>query len=92
VPGEPPVKTGIVLRLKVNQDSWLQMTIDGNLSQQYDLKVGDLIEWKGERSFALELGNGGGVEAELNGAPLKPFGEPGKPVRVVVRPGGVFPE
>ncbi|HEY5974267.1 MAG TPA: RodZ domain-containing protein [Geobacteraceae bacterium] len=97
-PAEPaamtgePAKPGIVLRLKVNQDSWLQMTIDGNLSQQYDLKAGDLIEWKGERSFALELGNGGGVEAELNGSPLKPFGEQGRPVRVVVRPGGVSPE
>jgi cytoskeleton protein RodZ len=83
---------GIVLRLKVVQDGPLQMTIDGAVSQQYDLKAGDLIEWKGERMFALELGNAAGVEAELNGVPLKSFGEAGKAVRLVIRADGVHSE
>jgi cytoskeleton protein RodZ len=80
-----PVREGLVLKLKVNQDSWLNITIDGAISQQYDLKAGDLIEWKGERVFVLDLGNGGGVEAELNGRPRKLFGETGKPVHVVLQ-------
>jgi cytoskeleton protein RodZ len=83
---------GIVLRLKVVQDGPLQMTIDGAVSQQYELKAGDLIEWKGERMFSLELGNAAGVEAELNGVPLKSFGEAGKAVRLVIRADGVHPE
>jgi cytoskeleton protein RodZ len=83
---------GIVLRLKVVQDSPLQITIDGAVSQQYELKAGDLIEWKGERMFSLELGNAAGVEAELNGVPLKSFGEAGKAVRLVIRADGVYPE
>jgi cytoskeleton protein RodZ len=79
---------GIVLKLKVNQDCWLTITIDDAVSQQYDLKAGDLIEWKGDRVFALDMGNAGGIEAEFNGKPLKPFGEPGKPAHVILQADG----
>ena len=79
---------GIVLKLKVNQDCWLNISIDETVSQQYDLKAGDLIEWKGDRVFALDLGNAGGIEAEFNGKPLKPFGPPGKPAHVVLKEDG----
>ena len=89
-PAEPtPQPGGIVLKLKVNQDCWLNITIDDTVSQQYDLKAGDLIEWKGEKVFALDLGNPGGVEAEFNGKPLKPLGERGKPVHVMLKAAGV---
>jgi cytoskeletal protein RodZ len=76
---------GIVLKLKINQDSSLNVTIDGMISQQYDLKSGDLIEWKADKVITLEVGNAGGIEAELNGKPLKPFGEPGKPAHIVLK-------
>lgn len=79
---------GIVLKLKVNQDCRLNITIDDAVSQQYDLKSGDLIEWKGDRVFALDMGNAGGIEAEFNGKPLKPFGEPGKPAHVILKADG----
>jgi hypothetical protein len=64
------------------------MTIDGTISQQYDLKSGDLIEWKGEQVFTLDLGNAGGVEAEFNGKSLPPFGEVGRPAHVVLKAEG----
>jgi cytoskeleton protein RodZ len=98
VPGAAPAKveplppltagdkqTGIVLRLRFNQDSWLSITIDDSISQRYDLKAGDIIEWKGARSFVLDVGDGGAVEAEFNGRPLKALGEPGKPAHVVLK-------
>jgi len=77
--------TGIVLRLKVNQDSRLNINIDGDISQRYDLKAGDLIEWKGEKFFTLDLDNAGSIEAEFNGKPLKSLGEPGSSVHLVLR-------
>ncbi|HEX8960100.1 MAG TPA: helix-turn-helix domain-containing protein [Geobacteraceae bacterium] len=80
--------SGIVLKLKVNQDCSLNITIDDAVSQQYDLKAGDLIEWKGERVFTLDLGNAGGVEAEFNGKPLKTAGEQGQPVHLVLKADG----
>lgn len=76
---------GIVLKLKINQDSSLNVTIDDMISQQYDLKAGDLIEWKADKVITLEMGNAGGIEAELNGKPLKPFGEPGKAAHIVLK-------
>jgi cytoskeletal protein RodZ len=84
-----PLRSGIILKLKVNQDCWLSITIDDLTTQQYDLKAGDLIEWKGEKVFALDLGNAGGVEAELNGRSLPPFGGQGKSVHVVLKDGNV---
>ncbi len=75
---------GIILRLKVNQDSSLSITIDDSISQQYDLKAGDLIEWKGEKVFTLDIGNAGGIEGEFNGRPLKSFGDPGKSAHIVL--------
>ncbi|HBA87212.1 MAG TPA: DUF4115 domain-containing protein [Geobacter sp.] len=89
---EPPTaaapagkQSGIVLRLRFTRDSWLSITIDDSISQRYDLKAGDIIEWKGQRLFVLELGDGGAVEAEFNGKPLKSLGEPGKPAHVELK-------
>jgi cytoskeleton protein RodZ len=85
VPSEnEPLPAGIVLKLKIIQDSSLNITIDGMISQQYELKAGDLIEWKADKVIALDMGNAGGVEAELNGRRLKPFGERGTPAHVVL--------
>lgn len=76
---------GAILKLKVNQDCWLHITIDGALSQQYDLKAGDLIEWKAKETIALDLGNAGGVEGFFNGKALEPFGETGKVAHIVLK-------
>jgi cytoskeleton protein RodZ len=87
-PGERVQPAGIILRLKVNQDCRLNITIDNVVSQQYDLRSGDLIEWKGEKVFTLDIGNAGGIEAEFNGKPLKPFGETGKTAHVILKAEG----
>ncbi|MBI1920455.1 MAG: helix-turn-helix domain-containing protein [Geobacter sp.] len=85
----PSTRPGNVLRLKANEECWLVVTIDENVSQTYQLKPGDLIEWIAERTFALDIGNAGGVEAEFNGKPLKQLGEKGKPAHVALSPEGV---
>lgn len=78
-----------VVRLKVTQSGTLAVTIDGSASQGYDLVVGDSIEWKAGRTISLELSNAGGVEAELNGRQLKPFGQSGKPATIVLDSEGI---
>ena len=85
LPSAEKPQDGIVLRLRFTQDSWLFITIDESISQRYDLKAGDIIEWKGSRVFALEVGDGGAVEAEFNGRPLKALGEAGKPAHVELK-------
>jgi hypothetical protein len=68
------------------------MTIDGVASQEYGLNVGDLMEWKAEKMFLLELDNAGSVEGDLNGRPLQPFGELGRAVHLVISAEGVRQE
>ena len=86
---EPPPQlapaAGIVLRMRFNQDSWLSITIDDSISQRYDLKAGDVIEWKGSRLFVIDVGDGAAVEAEFNGRPLKALGEAGQPAHVELK-------
>jgi cytoskeletal protein RodZ len=76
---------GVVLKLRFNRDSWLSITIDDSVSQRYDLKAGDIIEWKGKRSFVLDIGDGVAAEGEYNGRPLKALGEAGKPAHVELK-------
>jgi len=78
-----------IVRMKVIQSGSIAVTIDGTALQNYDLTVGDIIEWKAEKNIALELSNAGGVEAELDGKLLKPFGPAGKPAYVIIGPEGV---
>jgi hypothetical protein len=52
------------------------------------LKAGDVIEWKAESVITLDIGNAGGVEGDLNGKTLPPFGSVGKKAHVIVRPEG----
>lgn len=86
---ESALSGSIVLRLKAVQNGKLHITIDGSVSQEYDLNVGDLVEWKAETMFLLELDNAGSVEAELNGKPLQPFGDSGRSVQLTIRADGI---
>jgi cytoskeleton protein RodZ len=90
-PSRPPAEASkpFFVRMKVLQGSKLAVTIDGAATQSYDLSSGDIIEWKASNSIALELSNPGGVEAELDGKPLRSFGPPGKPAYVVIGAEGI---
>lgn len=87
----PPQETpkGFIVRMKVIQNGTLTVAIDGVTAQNYDLAVGDVIEWKAGKNITLELSNAGGVEAELNGKPLKAFGPAGKPAYIELDAHGV---
>lgn len=84
-------KGSFILKLKVTQNGTLSAAIDDSASQPYELTVGDVIEWKAERHISLDLSNAGGVEAELNGKPLKVLGPGGKPGLVTIEADGVKP-
>lgn len=80
---------GFIVRMKVIGNGTLNVVIDGTNGQQYDLTAGDVIEWKADRSVALDLSNAGGVEVEQNGKPLKSLGPAGKPAYVVIEADGI---
>ena len=75
---------GIVVRLKVVQNGWLSVSIDGSRSQHHELSSGDVFEWKADKTVALELSDAASVETSLNGKPLQPFGAAGSSAYVVL--------
>ncbi|NTV48988.1 MAG: DUF4115 domain-containing protein [Geobacteraceae bacterium] len=80
-----------ILKIRVTQNGTLTATVDGSIPQQYELTVGDVIEWKAEKKVALELSDAGGVEVELNDKPYKSLGAPGKPAYVELDADGIKP-
>ena len=80
---------GFILKIRVTQNGTLTSNVDGAGAQQYELTIGDVIEWKADKSVVLELSNAGGVDVELNGKLYKPLGPVGKPAYVELNADGV---
>ena len=74
----------LVLDLVATELSWVVVQIDNGSPQETLLRPGDKAHWTGQDQFILTLGNAGGVKAELNGKPQKPFGPSGKVARDIV--------
>lgn len=74
----------LVLDLAATELSWVVVQVDGGSPQEALLRPGEKARWKGHDQFSVTLGNAGGVKAELNGIPQKPFGPSGKVARDVV--------
>lgn len=74
----------LVLDLEATELSWVVVQIDNGSPQESLLRPGEKAHWTGQDQFLLTLGNAGGVKAELNGKPQKPFGPSGKVARDIV--------
>ena len=74
----------LALDLEATELSWVVVQIDGGSPQEALLRPGEKAKYKGQDQFILTLGNAGGVKAELNGQPQKPFGPSGKVARDIV--------
>jgi cytoskeleton protein RodZ len=74
----------LVLDLEATELSWVVVQIDNGSPQEALLRSGERAHWKAQDQFILTLGNAGGVKAELNGKPQKPFGPSGKVARDIV--------
>ncbi len=74
----------LILDLDATELSWVVVQVDSGSPQEALLRPGEKAQWKAQDQFTVTLGNAGGVRAELNGKPQKPFGPSGKVVRDVV--------
>lgn len=82
--GGIPKDNELVLDLEAMELSWVVVQIDNGSPQEALLRPGEKAQWKGQDQFILTLGNAGGVKAELNGKPQKPFGPSGKVARDII--------
>jgi cytoskeletal protein RodZ len=74
----------LVLDLDATELSWVVVQVDAGSPQEALLRPGERAQWKAQDQFTVTLGNAGGVRAEVNGKPQKPFGPSGKVVRDVL--------
>jgi cytoskeleton protein RodZ len=82
--GSETTEGQLALELEATELSWVVVQIDAGSPQEVLLRPGEKATWKGQDQFILTLGNAGGVKAELNGIPQKPFGPSGKVARDIV--------
>jgi cytoskeletal protein RodZ len=82
--GSAAAEGQLALDLEATELSWVVVQIDGGSPQEALLRPGEKARYKGQDQFILTLGNAGGVKAELNGKPQKPFGPSGKVARDIV--------
>lgn len=85
------VAKGFILKIMVTKNGSMTVTVDGSTPQIYELTAGDVIEWKAEKTIALDVSNADGIEVELNGKPYKQLGPSGKPVYVEFNSDGIIP-
>jgi len=87
----PRVSAGVEVELRIVEYTWLRVIVDGEEAFVGSLEAGTTRTWRGRESVALRCGNGGGVEATVNGEPLGLLGERGQVVDVEWLAEGVTP-
>jgi cytoskeletal protein RodZ len=84
VPLPPQLPGTIRLSLQITQRCWVSVTSDGNRVLVKLLEPGDTQTFDAVESLYIILGNAGGVRANINGKPARPFGKDGEVVRVAI--------
>jgi cytoskeletal protein RodZ len=76
----PLYYTGVTVELRVTEESWAQVYVDGTKDYEGTLVPGDAKNWTGERQVAVRVGNAGGVEIIVNGKSMGVMGQRGQVV------------
>jgi len=87
----PRVSAGVEVELRIVEYTWLRVIVDGGEAFVGSLEAGTTRTWRGRESVAFRCGNGGGVEATVNGEPLGILGERGQVVELEWLAEGVTP-
>ena len=73
----PPAR-GIVLRIKANDEAWLSITIDGEVTTDITLPASGEKTVRAQNNIVVKTGNVGALDFEFNGKPLPHQGKPGE--------------
>lgn len=77
----------LVLTLKALSDSWVRVTVDGQVAFEGTLLPGTTRAWDGANFITVRFGNAGGVNVTFNGKPEGVVGQPGQVVERTYRLG-----
>ncbi|GAP99372.1 helix-turn-helix domain-containing protein [Leptolyngbya sp. NIES-2104] len=78
-PSPSPSPAGAVgVKMNVNEDSWVEVLVDGNPAFEGTLPKGTQRSWSGKQQVVVTAGNAGGVALSYNNATFKPMGSAGE--------------
>lgn len=78
---EPQKAAGVSMVLEFEQDSWTEVSADGQTIFSGLSRRGTKQQFEARDGFRLTLGNAGGVRVTVDGHPLEPLGGAGQVVR-----------
>jgi cytoskeletal protein RodZ len=76
-----PRAVGVTMILEFEQDSWTEVSADGQSVYSGMMRRGIKREFQAREGFRLTLGNAGGVRVTVDGRALEPLGQAGQVVR-----------
>lgn len=82
----PTQAAPVVLSLRASSDSWLRVTVDGQIAFEGTLLPGTTRTWDGAKFITVRYGNAGGVSVTVNGVAEGVVGQPGQVVEKTYRP------
>jgi cytoskeletal protein RodZ len=68
----------VVVEVKLKDDCWLRVVVDGKTEFEGVLRQGTHRTWQANRELTVRAGNAGGVYVAVNNANAKQLGQPGK--------------
>lgn len=74
----------LLLQMETLDSVWVSITIDGKRTEEFLFPPQRKWFWKGEREFALTMGNAGGATFRLNGVELGTMGKRGSVIRNIL--------
>jgi cytoskeletal protein RodZ len=77
VASRPATDKPVKIDIKLTDQSWLQVEVDGKQEYEGVLSEGTEQSWSAQKQIRVRSGNAGGVMVAYNGKQAQPMGEPG---------------
>jgi len=84
----PQIFGRVVLSISVEQRTWVQITIDGEIVLEGQVKPGTSLQYEGAEEIRIRAGNAAGLVVIYNGQLIGPLGERGEVVERLFTVGG----
>ncbi|MBN1612976.1 MAG: DUF4115 domain-containing protein [Deltaproteobacteria bacterium] len=81
-PDAPPLSASYHLSIEAREVTWLKIQADGETPYEVLLRPGEKIDRKASASFAIDVGNAGGVDLFFQGKSLGSLGKTGEVVHL----------
>ncbi|MBD1848148.1 helix-turn-helix domain-containing protein [Cyanobacteria bacterium FACHB-63] len=85
-PASPTPTRAAGVKMNVNEESWVEVVVDGKTEFEGTLPKGTQRSWSGKSQVVVTAGNAGGVSLSYNNATFKPMGSAGEVQTVTFPP------